>query len=172
MGEDYANMWINKLNEDAYLKKCEIAENKLLIGNNLNANDVYYILKRNYNLFSKDHKTNIDILQRTYKAYNYVCGFTSVILASYARAVMLYFKIEIRTRFISYLFLSVYGIGLFLSMKLFVDRSYTKNFMKYIEKKKDKILSLEYNYCKTPFGENEKKWDPEKQNPTDLFSLE
>ena len=116
-------------------------------------------------------KNDILLLQRNFKAYDYVSLVSSGLLVSYLRAIMLYFKFEIRTKFISYAFLSLYGVGIFFSLKHFVNNSYAKNLGKFCYKARDRILDYENEYKKTPFNEDETKFDPEDRNLSDIFKL-
>jgi hypothetical protein len=170
--EEMIELEVERLKEEDYLKQCNKAEDKLYENVELNANDVYYLLKRNYQLFTKDEKNDIELLKRTYKAYDYISIVSSLLLVSYCRAIMLYFKYEIRrSKFLSYFFLSLYGVGLFHSMKHFVNMSYSKNLGKFCYKARDRILNYENEYMKTPFNEDEKKFNPEEKNLMDIFKF-
>jgi hypothetical protein len=169
---DYVEMYLKTLNENEYLKNSEIAENKLLIGNELNVYDVKYLIKRNYGLFSKIDKKKIDIIEDTYRIYYISLVPASILLVSFMRAFMLFFKFELKTRFISYSFLSIYGVGIYYSLCLFLNRQYIKQLYPSINNAKDQILNPNNTIYKTPLNENPKTWNAEKYNPINSFNLE
>lgn len=170
--DEMIDLEIERLKEEDYLKKCNKAEDKLYENIELNANDVYYIIKRNYQLFTKDEKNDIEIIKRSYRAYDYASTISSILLVSYFRSIMLYFKYEIRKRkFYSFFFLGLYGVGLYYSMKHFTNLSYSNNLGRFCYKARDRILDYENEFMKTPYNEDETKFNPEDRNLMDIFKI-
>jgi hypothetical protein len=168
---EYAEMFFKSLVEKDYLRKCEIAENKLLIGNELNVYDVNNLIKRNYSLFSKMDQQKIDYVQDSFKIYYMSCVPMSILFISFIRAFMVFFKLEIKSRFISYAFLSIYCVGIYFSLNMFINRNYIKQLLPRIENTKDQILNPNNANYKTPIDENPKTWNAEKYNPINSFKL-
>ena len=84
---------------------------------------------------------------------------------------MLFFKFEIKSKFVSYSLLGLYGIGVFFSLKHFVNESYTKQLGKYCIKAKERILNYDNEYLKTPYDQDETIFKPEEKTVSDLFKL-
>lgn len=167
------NIEFENLKERTYLDNCYRAEEKLMYGEKLNHQDVYYLLRRNYQLLTPNEKNDIHLLQRLFNGFYLSAGVGTFLMTTFLRSVQVYFKKNAKSSILSYSILGLYSIGFYFSLRHFINLSYEKKMSKYCLKAKDRILNPENEYLKTPYDVNEKKFkpDPEEEQYTKVFKF-
>jgi hypothetical protein len=166
-------MKLEMIKEKVYFDFCFVAEEKLKNDKELNMTDIYYLLKRNYPLLNKKEKAAINHLQNLHFAFKLASATSSIILVSYVRSIMVYFKFEIfRRKIMSYFLLGAYGIGIYLSIMHFVEISHKKKLKYFYLGAKERILDPANEVYKTPYNEDEKTYNAEeKLNAENIFKF-
>ena len=161
------------IKEKVYLDFCHLAEEKLRQGKDLDMTDCNYLFRRNFPLLDNKEKKAISKLQNLHFAFQLAAAASSIVMISYIRSIMVYFKFEILgKKFLSHFLLGTYGLGIYFSIMHFVEISQLKKLKFFYLSAKDRILNEENEIFKTPYDESEKTYNAEeKLNAENIFKF-